>query len=490
MSVRARLALGSAVIAAIVLLGVAGAAYGLHARSQYDDLDNSLVLTAEHFQEELRSAGSNEDRADSVPPGPNIRVQLFDSKQSTLGADDTSVSSPKLLPLQVLSQDDSPAYDRFLRWLPGGGTSEKAGAFATTNDEASGVRFRSYVLPVGLNAESGYVLTWASLEQLDDSTRFLRIMVVGVVVGGTVVAAAGSFAVAGRALRPVAVMTQTARAIAVSRGFGRRLEEPERKDELGRLAHTFNEMLDSLEEGYRLQQRFVADAAHELRAPLTAILGNLDLLSRMQDMPAEERAEAVAYADAEARRLSRIVGELLTLARADAGQVLERRPVELDRVVLDAISEVRSLAKGPMLELDHFEPVLVEGDADRLKQLVVNLLGNALKYTPGDGLITVGLRCSNSEAIMTLRDTGIGISPQDLPHIFERFYRADPARSRDPGGTGLGLAIVRWIVEQHEGDISIESVEGEGTTVTVRLPLSANSGVAEGAPSLPETRIV
>ncbi len=471
MSVRVRLALGSAAVAAIVLFSVAGAAYGLHARSQYDDLDNSLVLTAEHFQEELRSPGSAGDRNDSVSPGPNIRVQLFDGQQSPLDPDDRNVPSPHLLPLQVLAQDDGPAYDAVLRWLPGGGASEKAGAFATTGDEGASVRYRSYVLPAGLDAGNGYVLTWTSLEQLDESTRFLRVMVIGVVAGGTVVAAVGSFAVAGRALRPVAVMTQTARAIAVSRGFGRRLEEPERKDELGRLAHTFNEMLDSLEEGYRLQQRFVADAAHELRAPLTAILGNLDLLSRTQDMPAEERAEAVAYADAEARRLSRIVGELLTLARADAGQSLERRPVELDRVVLDALSEVRPLAKGPRLELDHFEPVLVEGDADRLKQLVVNLLDNALKYTPSDALISVDLRCSDSEAVMTLRDAGIGISPQDLPHVFERFYRADPARSRDPGGTGLGLAIVKWIVEQHEGDISVDSVEGKGTTVMVRLPL-------------------
>jgi len=490
MSVRVRLALGSAVIAAIVLFLVAGAAYGLHARSQYDDLDNSLVLTAEHFQEEFGTAGPAGDRNDSVSQGPNIQVQLFGPDEEPLGSDAPNVPSAPVSPLQVLGEDDGPPYDAMLRWIPGGGIGGKVGAFATTRDEASGARLRTYVLPVDANGESGYVLTWASLEQLDDSTRFLRIMVIGVVVGGTVVAAAGSFAVADRALRPVAQMTQTARAIAVSRGFARRLEGPDRRDELGRLASTFNEMLDSLEEAYRLQQRFVADAAHELRAPLTAILGNLDILSRTPDMPAEERAEAVAYADAEARRLSRIVGELLTLARADAGQTLERRSVELDRVLLDALSEVRQLSAGQRLELGHFEPAMVQGDPDRLKQLVVNLLDNALKYTPADASITVDLQCSGDEAVMTVRDAGIGISVEDLPHVFERFYRADPARSRDPGGTGLGLAIVKWIVEQHEGDISIDSVARRGTTVTVRLPLFANSGLAEGAQCLPETPIV
>ena len=488
MSVRVRLALGSAVIAAIVLFLVAGAAYGLHARSQYDDLDNSLVLTAEHFQEEFGLAGSAGGRGDSA--GPNIQVQLFGPDEEPLGPDAPNVPSAPISPLQVLGEDDGPPYDAMLRWVPGGGIGGKVGAFATTSDEANGVRLRSYVLPVDANGERGYVLTWASLGQLDESTRFLRIMVIGVVVGGTVVAAAGSFAVADRALRPVAQMTRTARAIAVSRGFARRLEGPESKDELGRLANTFNEMLDSLEEAYRLQQRFVADAAHELRAPLTAILGNLDILSRTPNMPPQERAEAVAYADAEARRLSRIVGELLTLARADAGQTLERRSVEFDRVLLDALSEVRPLSVGQRLELGQFEPAMVQGDPDRLKQLAVNLLDNALKYTPADASISVDLQCSGDEAVMTVRDAGIGISAEDLPHVFERFYRADPARSRDPGGTGLGLAIVKWIVDQHEGDISIDSVARRGTTVTVRLPLFANSGVAEGPQSLPETRIV
>ncbi len=474
MSVRARLALSSAIIAGVVLLLVTGTAYTLHVRSQYHDLDDALVLTADLLEEQLASAGSPGEANSFASPGPLILARLYDAGQTPLAPEGPD---PPLAPLEVLARDDGPAYERLLRWLPGRGSHED-GAFATTRDEHTGGRLRSYVRPIGSHGERGYALAWASLEQIDDSTAFLRLMVIAVVAGGTVIAAAGSFVIAGQALHPVSVMTQTARTIAVSRGFARRLEEPERRDEIGRLASTFNEMLASLEEAYRLQQRFVADAAHELRAPLTAILGNLDLLARTEGMSAEERAESLAYAGAEARRLSRIVAELLTLARADAGQTLERRPVELDRVLLDSLAEVRPLASGRPLELAHFEPASVKGDADRLKQVVVDLLDNALKYTSADGIITVDLRCSDSDAFLTVRDTGIGLSPEDLPHVFERFYRADPARSHDPGGTGLGLAIARWIIGQHEGDISIDSELGRGTTVTVRLPLWAPPGSA------------
>ena len=475
MSVRVRLTVWSAALAAILLSVVSGSAYALHIRSQYEDLDRSLVITAEHLQEELQSTGPANEPPRFESSDPSILTQLYDANLAPLAAS-APTSSPPLSPVDVLAQDAGPAYDCVLRWLPGGDVSE-AGAFAITADEVSGDRLRSYVLPAGPEGRDGYVLAWSSLGQLDDSRHFFRLLLLAVIAGGTAVAAAGSFVVADRALRPVAAMTQTARAISASRGFARRLEDTGGKDELGRLARTFNEMLSSLEEAYRLQQRFVADAAHELRAPLTAILGNLDLLSRASGMSAEERSEALEYADAEARRLSRIVSELLTLARADAGQRLEKRPVELDRVMLDALADMRTVAQGRRLEVENFEPAVVQGDADRLKQLLVNLMDNAIKYSPPDAPVTIELRSSFGEAILTVRDDGIGISADDLPHVFERFYRADPARSRDPGGTGLGLAIAKWIVEQHEGAISIESSTGLGTTVTVRLPLVESSGL-------------
>jgi signal transduction histidine kinase len=480
-SIRLRLALWYTAVTALVLVLASSAAYVLHTRDQYEDVDRSLVTTADHFEEEVASSTPTRPPAGMALSGdPNILVRLYDANGVPFGATGESPEAPALTPAEVLAEDAGPAYDRFLRWLPGGATFG-TGAFAVARDPTTGDRLRLYALPVGPNGQDGHVLTWSSLRRVDESVRFLRFVMLGVVLGGIVVAAGSSLAVAGPALRPIAAMTQTARAIAASRGFSRRLEEPARKDELGRLARTFNEMLASLEEAYRSQQRFVADAAHELRAPLTAIQGNVELLARMPDMPADERAEALAYLDGEARRLSRIVAELLTLARADAGQTLERRPVELDRVLLDALAEMRPLAEDRRLELTSFEPVMVNGDADRLKQLLLNLLDNSLKYTPPDGRISVELARSPSEAVLTIRDTGVGISREDLPQIFERFYRADPARSRDPAGTGLGLAIVRWIVDQHEGEISVDSRVGQGTTVTVRLSLllPSDSGAAQ-----------
>jgi signal transduction histidine kinase len=173
--------------------------------------------------------------------------------------------------------------------------------------------------------------------------------------------------------------------------------------------------------------------------------------------------------------LVRLVADLLALARADAGVPLRRRPVEVDRVLLEAFQQVRHLMDGKRLSLATLEPALVEGDPDQLKQLLLALVDNALKYTPVDGSVTLGLRRRDGNAEVTVRDTGIGIAPHDLPHVFERFYRADPARGRDAGGTGLGLAIARWIAEQHGGEITLASAPGHGTTATVRLPLVASA---------------
>jgi signal transduction histidine kinase len=291
---------------------------------------------------------------------------------------------------------------------------------------------------------------------------------------GTVLGAAATFTVglllAGRALRPVSELTDTARSIARSRDFEHRVQVRTRQDELGRMAITFNEMLASLEQAYAAQQRFVSDASHELRAPLTAIQGNLELLEDRPNLATSDRQEAVGEAAREARRMSTLVADLLALARADAGVSVRRERVELDRVLLETMGEARHLARGQRLEVGALEPAIINGDTDRLKQLLLILIDNALKYTPAVGQITLGLRHRDAIVEIAVEDTGIGIPEADLPHVFERFYRADPARSRDPGGTGLGLSIAQWIAHQHDGDIRLSSRVGSGTTAIVRLP--------------------
>jgi signal transduction histidine kinase len=244
------------------------------------------------------------------------------------------------------------------------------------------------------------------------------------------------------------------------------------------LAETFNQMLSSLQEADNAQKRFVADASHELRAPLAAIQGNLELLRRYPHMPAAEREKTLQMAEREAMRLSRLVNDLLTLARSDAGLPLREALVDLKAVAQEALTEARYLLKGQRLETQALEEVWVLGNGDHLKQLVLILLDNAIKYTPEGGTVRLALQAQRGQACLSVRDTGIGIPPEDLPHIFERFYRADPARSRNKGGSGLGLSIARWIVERHKGEVEVNSQMGQGTTVVVRLPLQPRPSAA------------
>jgi signal transduction histidine kinase len=268
------------------------------------------------------------------------------------------------------------------------------------------------------------------------------------------------------------------------------------RDELATLAATFNQMLANLEESYQRQQRFVADASHELRAPITSIRCNLDLLAKAPDLPPKEAQAALNDARAEADRMGRLVNDLLTLARSDATTAQESRGngymksdangqtelVDLDSLLLEVFRQYRPSGEngneegrqqGPRLLLQDITPVKVYGHADQLKQVLVALLDNALKYTPYEGSVSLSLTTSERFAVVKVSDTGIGILPGDLPHIFERFYRADPARSRDRGGTGLGLTIVQSIVQEHEGSIEVESVPGKGSTFTLKLPMAA-----------------
>lgn len=486
MSIRLRLALLYSGLAAAVIASVVLTAYAVHGRNAYEDVDESLVNTAEHFEQVLLEGAQTDGASPSGGAGlggSSVLVRLYDAAGTPLGESPAVPAPPPIDALEVIRRDEGPAYDRALRWLPGG-QGFREGAFATERD-AAGVRIRLYAVPVeGPEGREGYVQSWASLESLDSAMRTFRFLMIGLGGGGVLAVGLGSLLLAGRALSPVAAMTRTARAIAVSRGFSRRLPDQGGRDELSYLARTFNEMLASLEEAYRSQQRFVADASHELRAPLTAIQGNIELLSRVRDMPQEERAEAISYLETEVHRLSRMVGELLTLARADAGQTLQRRDVDLDAVLLDAVAGIRSAGKRNPIEVEAIEPLKVSGDPDRIKQLILILLDNAVKYSRQGAAVRIGLRRAGDRAILEVADKGIGIRAEDLPHIFERFYRADPARSRDPGGTGLGLSIARWIVDQHDGDITVDSHVGRGTTVTVRLPLvlALEPGTEPGRP--------
>ncbi|MDP9351781.1 MAG: HAMP domain-containing histidine kinase, partial [Chloroflexota bacterium] len=324
-----------------------------------------------------------------------------------------------------------------------------------------------------------------SLGFADRALSHLRLLVGFGLLVALALAMFGLSVMTSTTLRPLERLIRTAESIGSSRDLSQRVDPPGTDDEVGRLAVTFNGMLSRLQasdvqlrESLESQRRFVADASHELRTPLTTIRGNAGMLRQVRMAP-EHRAEAIDEIHREAERMSRLVGYLLVLARADAGRELRREPVELAGLVQEVATQAARLADGREISTDVRESFTVVGDPDALRQLVVILLDNAVKYTPQGGSITVTLLGRGDDVRLSVADTGIGIGPEHLPHIFDRFYRVDPARSE--GGTGLGLAIARWIAEQHGGRIEAESSPGRGSTFTVLLPARAQHAVPSDA---------
>jgi two-component system, OmpR family, sensor kinase len=255
--------------------------------------------------------------------------------------------------------------------------------------------------------------------------------------------------------------------------LGQRVPAGPTDDELSQLSATINEMLERLQELFSSQRRFVADVSHELRTPLTAMRGNLELLRRGAARDPAALDESLAAMEREANRLVRLVGDLLLLAQAEAGLDIRHEPVALDELVLEVVRELHPLADGVALAPEIAEQVEALGDRDRLKQALLNVVVNALQHTPAGGYVRVALDRVDGHAELRVSDTGEGIVDEDLPRVFDRFYRADKARSRSTGGAGLGLAIVKWIAEAHGGSVKATSAPGHGSTFVLELPLAA-----------------
>jgi heavy metal sensor kinase len=344
-----------------------------------------------------------------------------------------------------------------------------------------GVRLRVISAPITVGEQPvGLVQVAGSLSNLDDSLRVVRRALLLGSISALLLAAIGGSILARAALRPIKAITETAQQITGTQDLSQRIPVAVPNDELGQLTETINDMLGRLDTLFQTQQRLVADVSHELRTPLTTIQGNLDLLRRgAADDPAM-RGDALAAIGDETARMRRLVNDLLLLAQADAGLKLHLQPVELDTLLLDVYRQAQVMAGGVIVRLGAEDQALVQGDADRLRQLLLNLVVNGLKYTPAGGEVTLGMRRNDGWVQVTVADTGIGIAAEDLPHIFERFYRADPSRGRS-GGSGLGLAIAQWIAQAHGGRIEVESTVGKGSTFTVWLPEARpeNEGAAE-----------
>jgi signal transduction histidine kinase len=239
------------------------------------------------------------------------------------------------------------------------------------------------------------------------------------------------------------------------------------------LASTLNEMIGRLEESFNRQRQFTADASHELRTPLAIMQAEATLALSKERSPDDYR-KSLETISQESDYMSSVIGKLLFLARSDAGkEQLTFEDVELKGLITGLASNIEALAqdKGIKFAVDAKEELTVSGDKVKLRQLFINILENAVRYTPADGHISVSLVKQESDAVISISDTGIGISPEHLPHIFERFYRVDKARARADGGVGLGLAIAKIIAESHKGNIEVESELGKGTTFTISIPV-------------------
>lgn len=457
MTIRLRLALWYGALLALVLGVTLSVAFAVHVTTHESSVDASLRASWEHTVRELALAGM-----------PMHGVRVTAPAQAASAPTATWIVVPGQAPIAVGDTSD-PVLARL-----------DPTALSTGAQDAHGVAGRARTYAARLPGSDTRVVVAASMSAFDASVRALGLILALIGIASVTLAVTGGWVISAGALRPIARMTEAARAIALSRGFARRIDvHAERRDELSTLGRTFNQMLASLDDAYRRQQRFVADVSHELRTPLTAIQGDLDLLAE-RALPPEEVTAAVAEARRETRRLARLIDDLLVLARADSGpEPFIGRPVELDEVVMEAFRELRTQA-GPRLRVVELEASLVHGERDRLKQLVLILIDNAISYTPAPGEVRVSLRGDGGQVVLRVEDDGIGISAATAARAFERFYRGEEAQRLDPAGTGLGLSIADWIVGRHGGTITLEPRDVHGTRVLVHLPLASSVVRAAG----------
>lgn len=333
-------------------------------------------------------------------------------------------------------------------------------------------RVRLLTIPLTQDpAPARFIQVGVAFDDIDRAlTGYLRTLALMVPLG-VGLAATGGALLARSALKPVETMSRTARRISAE-DLSQRLAVRGTGDELDYLAETLNAMVSRLEEAFAHVRRFAADAAHELRTPLTALKGGIEVALRAERSPEDYRAVLRSSLE-DVERVIRLGESLLLLSRVRLGALSPLAPVELEPLLLDLLDVGARLAdgRGVLVRLGHVEPLIVQGEATTLQRAVLNLVDNAIKYTPAGGKVELSLARDAGHAVVTVTDTGVGMDGADTDRIFEPFVRLDAARARDGGGAGLGLSIVRSIVLAHGGTLSVQSMRGVGSTFAIRLPL-------------------
>ena len=458
--IRLRLTLWYVLLLAIILAAFAAGVYLLLRHSLYQNLDESVQSRAGALVNVVQlddAEASLTIRAGSVTSGQRERfIRLFDAAGDVRFVE---TSGEHQIPV------DRGAVSAALAGRP----TTRSTRYIDDDD-----RIRVAVVPVVRQGAVVGALEVGEPEEDVVETLSSLLLVMGIAYPvALALAGFGGMFLAGRALSPIDSITTAARDITAEDLSGR-LELRLPDDEVGRLARTFDEMIARLDDAFRRQRQFAADASHELRTPLTVIKGQIDV-SLQRDREPEAYQGVLRAVNEEVDRLIRLAGSLLTLTRADGGQIpLAFEAVDVGDLVAGVVEQLRPAAadQGVDLRLDTGPPVTMEADQDLLIQLMLNVLDNAIKYTPNGGLVNAGWGTNGQRVELRVRDTGPGIAAEDIPYVFDRFYRADKARSRAAGGVGLGLAISRWIAEAHGGSIHVVSTLGEGSTFTVSLPTS------------------
>ena len=459
----------------VLLIGLSLATYGYLSRNLYESLDDSLIVRTDQLRNirgvlQAIAQGTFEEEVGEV-------VVLYYERDGEIYA-----TSRRGLQIQL---DTKSVRDAI------GGQS----AFDTVSVENVGeIRFRIIPFrpdrpvpfprglggpPRGFSIRSAAIAVGQPTDQIDMALGALvRTFLVAIPLT-LLVAGAGGVFLAGRALKPVDQMTKVAQEIGET-DLNRQIPV-NTQDELGRLGSTLNQMLARLSRAFNRQKEFTGDASHELRTPLAVIQAESTLALQRVRTPGEYRGSLETIAE-EAESMSRIISQMLALARADSGtDQLVFEELELHGLLREVVDDMQALSLGKNLQWKTRlnGSLTVMGDRGLLKQLFLNLLENSVRYTPQGGEVSITSEVNGHEALLSVSDSGIGISDEHLPHIFERFYRVDKARSRSEGGSGLGLAICQQITELHQGQIGVRSAEGKGTTFTMTIPLVQRPGALD-----------
>ena len=463
-SFRARLVLSFTLLTAVVTALVAAWAYQSSAEALRDDTDRLLrdrayVLSKSVTPMAMRLQPWMEAFLETDKTG--LRVQVLDPEGAVLTQ---SANLTEALPLSLSAREAS---------------ATNMSSFTETVKLKDGTSVRVASVPVTMYRNNQNTLIGFAQAALPESARDARLhailmRLIGAVIAATLVAWLLATDLAKAWLRSVDAAAESAHRIGSGATLRERLFVPKDEDEVARLARAFNELLDKLEEAHGTQQRFLADASHELRTPLTVLRGEIEVALR-RERPANEYREVLESSREEIERLARLTENLLSLARSDAGESIATREAvdvsELCGRVRDALT-AQAAMKRIDLTVDAPQPVWVNGDAVALERVCLNLVENAIRYSSAGEGVTLRAVSEDDEAVLSVSDTGPGIGAEHLPHLFERFYRVDKARSREHGGAGLGLAIVEALVKAHGGSVAVASTVGRGTTFTVRLPVA------------------